>query len=108
MIDSVVGARKSRGASDSDHIKAMVISQICGGDTIEDQKTLPERVSGLGIKIPSVSPTRDYMQAFHNSEEDKERGMGRSFIPEENNYQVSLAFTGISSMRRIACLRRIR
>jgi hypothetical protein len=50
IIDKAIGARKSRGYSDGGHIKAMVISQICGSDTIEDQKILPERVGVLGIK----------------------------------------------------------
>jgi hypothetical protein len=55
VIDKAIGARKSRGYSDSDHIMAMVMSQICGSDTIEDQKILPERAGVLGIKVPSVS-----------------------------------------------------
>jgi hypothetical protein len=58
--------------------------QICGNDTIEDQKTLPERVAALSIKVPSVSATRDYMRAFHNGKEDVNRGAGRNFIPAEN------------------------
>jgi hypothetical protein len=91
-IDKFIGARKSRGASDGNHIKAMVMSQICGNDTIEDQKTLPGRVGVLGIKVPSVSATRDYMREFHNYyEEDKERGMGRNFIPEDNEYLSGFA-----------------
>jgi hypothetical protein len=90
-IDEAIGARKSRGASDSDHIKAMVMSQICGNDTLEDQKTLPGRVGVLGIKIPSVSATRDYMRKFHNYEGDSERGMGRNFIPEDNEYLSGFA-----------------
>ena len=91
VIDEAIGARKTRGASDSDHIKTMVMSQICGNDTIEDQKTLPERVGVLGIKIPSVSATRDYMREFHNYEEDKERGNGRNFIPGDNEYLSGFA-----------------
>jgi hypothetical protein len=35
VIDEAIGARKGRGASDSEHIKALVISQTCGGDAIE-------------------------------------------------------------------------
>jgi hypothetical protein len=90
-IDESIGARKSRGASDSDHIKTMVLSQICGSDTIEDQKTLASRVGVLGIKVPSVSAARDYMREFHNYEGDSERGMGRNFIPECNEYLSGFA-----------------
>jgi hypothetical protein len=90
-IDDFIGARKLRGAKDSDHIKAMTVSQLCGSDTIEDQKTLPCRVGILGIKIPSVSATRDYMRKFHNYKGDRERGMGRNFIPEDNEYLSGFA-----------------
>jgi hypothetical protein len=91
VIDETIGARKARGARDSEHVKAMVISQICGNDTIEDQKNLPERVGILGITIPSVSAVRDYMRVFHNEDEDKHRGMGRSYIPKENEYLAGFA-----------------
>jgi hypothetical protein len=86
VINEEIGARGERGASDSEHIKALVMTQIYGGDAIEHQKYLPERAELLGIKIPSVSASRAYMQSFHNCEEDKNRGMGRSYVPLENGY----------------------
>ena len=86
VINASIGARKGKGASDSQHIMAMVMSQICGGDAIEHQKYLSPRVGVLGIDVPSVSACRTYLREFHNSEEDKKRGMGRSFIPEPNAY----------------------
>jgi hypothetical protein len=91
VINASIGARKGKGASDSQHIMAMVMSQICGGDAIEHQKYLPSRVGVLGIEIPSVSACRSYMREFHNSEEDSKRGMGRSFIPESNAYLSGFA-----------------
>ena len=84
VIDASIGARKNKGASDSKHIMAMVMSQICGGDAIEHQKYLPSRVGILGIGVPSVSASRSYMKVFHNSEEDNKRGMGKSFVPKSN------------------------
>jgi hypothetical protein len=84
IINFNIGARKNKGAIDSKHIMAMVMSQICGGDAIEHQKYLPSRVGVLGIDVPAVSACRSYMKVFHNSEEDKKRGMGKSFIPEPN------------------------
>jgi hypothetical protein len=86
VIDETIGIRKDRGASDSEHIMALVMTQTCGGDAIEHQKYLHERAELLGIKIPSVSASRAYMQSFHNWEEDKNRGMGRSYVPSENEY----------------------
>jgi hypothetical protein len=43
------GARALRGFSDSGHIKALSVSQIIGGDTIEGQKTPKEKGGALGI-----------------------------------------------------------
>jgi hypothetical protein len=93
IIDEVIGARKERGASDSEHIKALVMSQICGGDAIEHLKYLPGRADILGIKIPSVSASRSYMQVFHNAEEDEKRGSGYSYIPIENKYLSGFSLT---------------
>jgi hypothetical protein len=86
VINTSIGARKGKGASDSEQIMAMAMSQTCGGDAIEHQKYLPSRVDVLGIKAPSVSASRSYLSEFHNSDEDSKRGMGRSFIPESNAY----------------------
>jgi hypothetical protein len=86
VIDESIGARKERGASDSEHIKALVMTQICGGNAIEHQKYIAQRARILGITIPSVSASRSYMQVFHNEEDDKNRGMGKSYIPSENEY----------------------
>jgi hypothetical protein len=86
VIDEGIGARKERGASDSEHIKSLVMSQICGGDAIEQLKYLSGRADILGIKVPSVSASRSYMQVFHNEEEDEKRGQGYSYIPIENEY----------------------
>ncbi|GHV56896.1 hypothetical protein FACS1894216_21150 [Synergistales bacterium] len=58
VIDKAIGARKARGARDSEHIMAFVMSQICGNEAIEQQKQLPPRVELLGIKVPSVTPAR--------------------------------------------------
>jgi hypothetical protein len=86
VIDESVGARDGRGASDSDHIKALVMTQICGGDAIEHLKHLRCRVEALGIKVPSTSASRSYAQEFHNAGEDSKRGAGHSFIPAENGH----------------------
>jgi hypothetical protein len=86
VINTSIGARKAKGASDSKHIMSMVMSQICGGDAIEHQKYLPSRAGVFGIGVPSVSACRSYLNEFHNSDADHERGMGKSYIPESNEY----------------------
>jgi hypothetical protein len=91
VINGQIGARRTKGASDSDHIKAMVMSQLCGGEAIEHQKHLRPRAGVLGVNVPSVSACRAYLQVFHNETRDKERGMGRSYIPLENEYLSGFA-----------------
>jgi hypothetical protein len=86
VINESIGARKERGASDSEHIRALVMTQICGGDAVEHQKYIAESAGILGITVPSVSASRSYMSVFHNEEGDKQRGMGRSYVPLENEY----------------------
>jgi hypothetical protein len=92
VIDESIGARKERGASDSEQIMALVMTQMCGGDAIEHQKYIAKRAEILGITIPSVSASRSYMQVFHNEEDDKKRGMGKSYIPPENDYLSGFSF----------------
>jgi len=86
VIDAAIGARNGRGASDSDQIKALVIGRTCGSKAIEHQKFLTGRVDALGIAVPSVTANRTYLEIFHNGDEDEKRGMGQSYIPEENRY----------------------
>jgi hypothetical protein len=92
VIDKVIGARRERGAKDSEHIMAFVMSQTCGSEAIEQQKYLAPRAKLIGLKVPSVSASRSYMQVFHNKEDDKNRGMGRSYIPRENEYLSGFAY----------------
>jgi hypothetical protein len=84
VIDTGIGVRRRKGASDSKHIMAMVMSQICGANAIEHQKYLSPRAGILGIDVPSVSACRSYLKEFHNDAEDKKRGMGRNFVPKSN------------------------
>jgi hypothetical protein len=91
VIDEQIGARKTKGASDSDHVKAMVMSQLCGGEAIEHQKHLAGRVEVLGVRVPSVSACRAYLQVFHNGEDNQNRGMGKSYVPEANEYLSGFA-----------------
>jgi hypothetical protein len=91
IIDEAIGARKSRGASDSAQIKSLVMSQICGGETVEAQKYLRSRVEMFGISVPSVTAARAYLESFNNIAEDAQRGMGKSFIPAENEHLSGFA-----------------
>ena len=88
IIDENIGARGKRGATDSDHVLSLVLLQLAGGDAVDHLPMLKEKLSfeGLGITIPSPTASRKWLGVFHNEEEDEKRGMGKSFLPEENRY----------------------
>lgn len=88
IIDENIAARCKRGAKDSDHVLSLVLLQLAGGGVVDHLPMLKEKLSfeGLGITIPSPSASRKWLGAFHNEEEDEKRGMGKSFLPEENRH----------------------
>ena len=88
VIDSAIGARSNRGYRDSEHVLALALLQLAGGRVVDHLSDLEGklRFEELGISIPSPSSSRKWLSEFHNEEEDKERGQGRSFIPGENSY----------------------
>ncbi len=88
IIDENIAARCKRGAKDSDHVLSLVLLQLAGGDAVDHLPHLKEKLSfeGMGITIPSPTASRKWLGAFHNQDEDKKRGMGKSFLPEENKY----------------------
>ena len=88
IIDENIGARKRRGAKDSDHVLSLVLLQLAGGSVVDHLPMLQEKLSfeGLGITIPSPTASRKWLGAFHNEEEDKKRMVGKAFLPEENRY----------------------
>ena len=88
IIDENIGARKRRGAKDSDHVLSLILLQLAGGSVVDHLPMLQEKLSfeGLGITIPSPTASRKWLRVFHNEGEDEKRGMGKSFLPEENRH----------------------
>lgn len=86
VIDRNLAARSAKGYKDSEQILALVLMQLAGGEAPEHLNLFREKFSlkDCPIQIPSPTSARAYAACFHNAEEDVERGMGRSFIPEEN------------------------
>jgi hypothetical protein len=63
--------------------------QIAGGNAIDHLAYCKDLFDTdlLGIKIPSPSTARAYLNgSFENKEENKQRGQGKAFIPQENEY----------------------
>lgn len=88
IIDSCIGARKDRGAKDSEHVLALVLLNLAGGKSVDALSFLRKKLGleKFGIRIPSPTACRDWLNLFHNPSEDSERGMGRCFIPESNAF----------------------
>jgi hypothetical protein len=63
--------------------------QIAGGDALDHLDYCKDvfDTGPLGIKIPSPSTARAYLNGpFDNQEENKQRGQGKAFIPQENEH----------------------
>jgi hypothetical protein len=104
VINEHIRARKNNDAGDSDHVKAMVMSQLCGGEAVEHQKHLRPRVGNSGVTVPSVSACRAYLQVFHNVKDDKNRGMGAVYLKRTNACQVLPPYTRTCRKQRTTSL----
>lgn len=87
IIDSFIGARNDRGAKDSEHVLALVLLNLAGGTSVDALSFLRKKLGleKFGIRIPSPTACRDWLNLFHNPSEEPGRGMGRCFIPESND-----------------------
>ncbi len=88
IIDSCIGARKDRGAKDSEHVLALILLNLAGGKSVDALAFLREKLGleRFGIDVPSPTACRNWLNMFHNPSEDDKRGMGRCFIPESNSF----------------------
>jgi hypothetical protein len=87
IIDQNIHASGTKGYSDSEIIMALVAMQIAGGEAIDHLAYCKDifDIGPLGIKIPSPSTARAYLNGpFDNQEENKQRGQGKAFIPSDN------------------------
>jgi hypothetical protein len=86
IIEENIHASGTKGYTDVEIIQALVTMQIAGGDALDhlDYCKGVLDTGPSGIKIPSPSTARAYLNGFDNEEESKQRGQGKAFIPQEN------------------------
>ena len=87
LIEENIHASGTKGFTDTEIIQALVTMQIAGGDALDhlDYCKGVLDTGPSGMKIPSPSTARAYLnKSFDNEEENKQRGQGKAFIPQEN------------------------
>jgi len=120
-IRAHVHARESdQGWTDEQAVLSLILLNLAGGDCVDDIKILEKdegfckilgRVETKGLtrqqrramerrwrkerhrSVPSPSALFRYLEAFHNSEEEKKRQPGKAFIPAPNENLLGLRWT---------------
>jgi len=97
--------RGTRGWQHAEHIGALLALNLTGGDCVDDLVKL-DGDPGIGLymgqiaqaigarsrqfsrggerDIPSLTSVREWLEQFHNAQEDCKRGYGQAFVPEVN------------------------
>jgi len=68
IVDSSLGVRHRRGYRDSDHVLALILLNLVGGQAVDHLKDLCGRLhfDRLGVFLPSPTATRNWLKEFHN------------------------------------------
>ncbi|MDR2087588.1 MAG: transposase [Dysgonamonadaceae bacterium] len=88
-----INASGAKGYKDDQIIKSLVIMQLAGGEALDHLNHCRNMLGAgpLGLEVPSPSTARAYLNKFDNNEANKQRGQGRSFIPNENDNLAGFA-----------------
>ncbi len=104
VANGCLPARSAREWQHAEHIGALLALNLTGGDRVDDLAKLSEdagiglymrqiaRVIGVkrhfsrggGNDMPSLTSVREWLEQFHNADEDAKRGYGQAYIPEAN------------------------
>ena len=118
LVNQCLPARGGeRGWQHAEHTSALLALNLVGGDCVDDLEKLngdpgislymgqilravgaedrrwrkSRRFSRGGERdTPSVTSVREWLDQFHNAEEDVKRGYGQAFVPEANGVLVGL------------------
>lgn len=115
--DQEIGACGDQGWMDRHHVLSLILLNIAGGESVEDIRQLeadpglceilreaeryglskPERKmldkrfrKGRDRTFPSETRLYEYLNLFHNAQEEAKRVEGKAFIPEKNRYLLGL------------------
>ncbi len=114
-ISECLPARSVREWQHAEHIGSLPALNLTGGDRVDDLSKLSEDPGiglymrqlsrAIGVKkcftrggeneMPSLSCVREWLDQFHNPDEDDKRGYGEAFVPEAN-----AALSGLQKMNR--------
>jgi hypothetical protein len=95
--------KSMRAWQHAEHVAALLALNLTGGDCVDDLVEL-DGDPGIGLymgqravgaedrqfsrggarNIPSLTSVREWLDQFHNADEDSKRGYGQAFVPEPN------------------------
>lgn len=93
VIQRNINAAGEKGFKDEQIIKSLVIMQLAGGEALDHLNHCRNMLGygPLGLEIPSPSTARAYLNKFDNEDANKQRGQGKSFVPQENENLAGFA-----------------
>lgn len=116
--DEKIGACGSQGWMDRHHVLSLILLNLAGGECVEDVRLLEadgglcevfRRAEKYGLSrekrreldkrfrrgrdrtFPSETRLYEYLNEFHNPEEESRREQGKAFIPSKNQYLAGLS-----------------
>ena len=105
LVSECLPEKSLRGWQHAEHIGGLLALNLTGGDCVDDLAKLggdpgislymgqiSKAVGARGRQfsrggendVPSLTSVREWLDQFHNADEDSKRGYGRAFIPESN------------------------
>lgn len=105
VVSECLPGKSMRGWQHAEHIAALLALNLTGGDCVDDLVKLDgdpgislymgQVAQAVGARdrqfsrggerdIPSLTSVREWLEQFHNADEDSKRGYGQAFVPEAN------------------------
>jgi hypothetical protein len=111
VVSECLPVKSLRGWQHAEHIAALLALNLTGGDCVDDLVKLAgdpgislymgqiTRAAGARARqftrggekaVPSLTSVREWLDEFHNAEEDSKRGYGQAFVPQANESLLGL------------------
>ena len=105
LVSERLPQKGMRAWQHAEHVAALLALNLTGGDCVEDLVKLDgdpgislymgQIAQSVGAKnrqfsrggerdIPSLTSVREWLEQFHNAQEDMKRGYGHAFVPDGN------------------------
>ena len=126
--DEKIGACGEQGWMDRDHVLSLMLLNLAGGESVEDirileadgglcevfreaqkyglsgsekKQTQKRFRNGRDRTFPSETRLYEYLNRFHNADEERERVEGKAFIPGKNRHLSGLAQVNRQLVREV-------